>query len=257
MKIREKAIKVGNSLPASIASHLVYDGMATRMLRPLVNRVATGEFVEVVVRSGHAAGAHMIIDPKREKYYWTGIHEKFNQDMLASTLTRGMSYWDIGAHIGFFAIIASRLVGSTGTVHAFEPMPTNRVRLVSELSINKIQNVTVHAAILAEENGMEVIQSHGLSFKRMPEQSSDALDSEQIPRWTLDHLATMYGLPDVIKIDTEGMEVDILRGATSILREKRVKFVVEFQDEDDVITAKEVVKCRSFCRLSRYHWLID
>ncbi|MGD9891727.1 MAG: hypothetical protein AB7U18_10615, partial [Dehalococcoidia bacterium] len=68
MKIREKAIKVGNSLPASIASHLVYDGMATRMLRPLVNRVATGVFVEVVVRSGHAAGAHMIIDPKREKY---------------------------------------------------------------------------------------------------------------------------------------------------------------------------------------------
>ena len=55
------------------------------------------------------------------------------QQALVEIVQPGAVVWDVGAHIGFFTLLLSRLVGSSGVVHAFEPWPANvdRLRMVS------------------------------------------------------------------------------------------------------------------------------
>ncbi len=52
-----------------------------------------------------------------------GNHEPEVQELLESVLRPGMTYYDVGANVGFFAIIAARLVGPSGHVVCFEPLP--------------------------------------------------------------------------------------------------------------------------------------
>src|SRR3954453_20560144 len=73
-----------------------------KLLRPLVNRALPDELTEVIIRDGPGRGLRLRIDPQREKYYWAGSHEPHVQAVMAS---RG-TVWDIGAHVGFMALIA-------------------------------------------------------------------------------------------------------------------------------------------------------
>lgn len=85
-----------------------------------------------------------MIGPQTERSLWAGDHEAAVQHELAATLRPGIAFWVVGAHAGFFSIIAGRLVGERGWVHAFEPMPATRVRLAASATASGLTNLTVH-----------------------------------------------------------------------------------------------------------------
>src|SRR2546427_4129523 len=129
MIITDTVVALMNRTPDPLAALFRSDTLGARLLRPLINRFVPMGLTWVVVRSGTVRGLHLLIDPQHEKFYWSGTHEPPLQQTIVRILRPGMSFWDIGANIGFFTLLASRCVDDAGHVHAFDPMAQNRARL--------------------------------------------------------------------------------------------------------------------------------
>ncbi|MGE0543494.1 MAG: FkbM family methyltransferase [Dehalococcoidia bacterium] len=222
----------------------------------MINYLVPSDTSAVVIRTGHAAGMKILIHPRSEKYYWTGTHEMPCQNALASTLKPGMSFWDVGTHIGFFSLIASQKVGNAGHVHCFEPLPDNRARLNATLRLNKISNAVVHAGALAGRSGEAVLYARGSSSMWTLEPQTGASVTVPVPQWTLDQMAHEIDLPGVIKIDTEGVELEVLEGGTELLNAYHPILLVEFSNQEVLDKAKELLPEYEFHRLSHRHWLL-
>ena len=146
---------------------------------------------------------------------WVGSYEYEKQTLFAKTIEEGSVLYDIGAHVGFYTLLSSELVGPRGKVVAFEPSPRNIYYLREHLRLNRCDNVTVFEAAVAEQSGItsfeESINSH------MGHLSSKGCLEVKIVR--LDDLVSKGGIPppDYMKIDVEGAELLVLSGAKSLL----------------------------------------
>jgi len=80
---------------------------------------------------------------------WLGTYEFAKQRLFSETIREGSVVYDIGAHVGFYTLLASVLVGPKGKVVAFEPLPRNIYYLKKHLRLNQCKNVIlVEAAVL-------------------------------------------------------------------------------------------------------------
>jgi FkbM family methyltransferase len=164
-----------------------------------------------------------------------GAYEQPIADLLASTLRPGMSVLDVGAHIGYFSLVAAKLVGSTGRVWSFEPDPANRASLECNVDANGMADrVSVVPLAIASSAGNSVLYRKagdtGSSTMYLHGETGD----EQIAVTTtsLDEWADSEGWPsiDLVKIDVEGGEGAVLPGMTKLLeRNPGIVVVLEFQ----------------------------
>jgi FkbM family methyltransferase len=138
-------------------------------------------------------------------------------------LEPGMTVLDIGAHHGFYTLLASVKVGATGVVVAFEPSPREREKLLRNLALNAYTNVEVKDCALAESAGeQELIVVGGINTGcnslRRPN-VTEPTSSVAVRVEALDGFLAEHPLPpvDFIKLDAEGAELDILKGAAMLL----------------------------------------
>jgi FkbM family methyltransferase len=142
-----------------------------------------------------------------------------------SLLKPGLTILDVGANVGYFSLIAASLTGITGRVIAFEPTPSVFDRLQENIALNHLANVTAVRIAVSDENGTapffvnpDMEDSEGNSLL----QAAVASGASQIrvPLTTLDVATSQLGLKriDLLKIDVEGNEIKVLRGAHGILR---------------------------------------
>ncbi|MGI8550437.1 MAG: FkbM family methyltransferase [Dehalococcoidia bacterium] len=245
-----------NAMPPQVASQLQSERQLTRVLRPVVNRLLPQNPTPIVVRAGPAEGLRLVIFPWQEKYYWTGMHEVPVQRALARILRPGMIFWDVGAHIGLMSLIAARLVGEMGRVHAFEPMNENRARLLASIDLNGFDNITVQDKAMAATCGSTILFSNRAStmWTLVPARGEE--NGVVVDCLTLDEYACHNRTPDLIKIDAEGAEVDVLRGGERLLCDQRPAVVVEFSNYLLLNEARTLFPFYRFQRLSGYHWLL-
>ena len=146
--------------------------------------------------------------------YWLGSYETEKQQVLAKLIAQGDVVFDIGAHVGFYSLLASVLVGSTGHVYAFEPLPRNLFYLREHLRLNHISNVTVVEAAVSDRCGVAGFDEGTNSFA-----GHIAADGNlQVETLCLDEMVPgKIPPPDCIKVDAEGAEMLILSGAESVL----------------------------------------
>jgi FkbM family methyltransferase len=129
---------------------------------------------------------------------------------------------DGGAHYGFYTMLASRLVGRGGLILAFEPSFRNYRRLLTNLRLNKIENVRTFNMALGDFDGEGKLylsgypREHSMVFQR-----SKYFEPVKVRR--LDNITDELGLNKVnlIKLDTEGAELKILKGALSTIKRFR------------------------------------
>jgi FkbM family methyltransferase len=148
---------------------------------------------------------------------------------LVQHLKPGQVFYDIGANVGYYSLLASRLVGNKGLVIAIEPVIRNVIYLQKHLSLNKFTNVQILAAACSKAMsittfslGMNPALGH-LSKDRMRTRSVD-LNSRATIVLTLTVDSVMLSTrlkPDAIKIDVEGAELDVLAGAQKTLTDHR------------------------------------
>jgi FkbM family methyltransferase len=239
-----------------VIAHLRSRSLASRILRPLVNKVLPAGPITVGVMSGPARGQRLLIYPRLEKYYWTGNHERPVQETIVAMLGPGGSFWDVGAHIGFMTLIGSRLVGHAGVVHAFEPMPANRERLERNIANNSAGNVQIHALALSDENGRLTLHAHESTPMWTLVASRAATEGVEVEVRTVDSLAADLGIPALVKVDVEGAELDVLHGGVETLRRGLTTVIVEFNDTDCVAAARELLPWMAFKQLASNHWLL-
>ncbi len=131
---------------------------------------------------------------------------------------------DVGANVGGYSLLLGQWVGPNGSVHAFEPAPISYDGLVKHICLNNLTDV-VHPVRSAVGRGRSVAQlvvagTHGES--RLAVAGDTAAPSIEVSVTTIDDYCEQHQLtPDFIKVDVEGWELDVLRGARETIRRCR------------------------------------
>jgi FkbM family methyltransferase len=145
-------------------------------------------------------------------------------------LSPGMCVLDIGANIGFFAMLSACLVGPSGHVVAVEPNPRNIRLLESSRRMNGFSNMTVLQVAAGRANGLLALNtsySNGTTAS-LPSDVAEILGAETVPSIRLDALLLEVGKVDLIKIDVEGAEYPALQGCENVIRRHRPTIISEF-----------------------------
>lgn len=147
--------------------------------------------------------------------------------LLGQALRPGYTVLDIGANIGTHTLFFAKQVGPTGRVYSFEPQRIVHQQLVANIALNSLLNVQTYQAALGAEQGfvyvppIDYLQQNNFGALSM----SDQPIGEKITLMMLDEL----DLPacHVIKIDVEGMELQVLKGALKTIAKFRPILYVE------------------------------
>jgi FkbM family methyltransferase len=152
--------------------------------------------------------------------YRRKIHEpaltKFLLTRFASPACQ--NFIDVGANIGYFSCLLSKLAGPSGKVLAVEPEPHNLKLLEHNLKINQLTNVTVHACALGARDGSATLGLYKPANRgRHSILDTDARSTIEVRVRTLDDIAKSSGcgnaLWSLVKVDVEGYEGFVLAGA--------------------------------------------
>jgi FkbM family methyltransferase len=194
-------------------SELSNDTVAGRVARyPL--RILPHNLAVPILR-GKLKGIKWLIGSQRHAC-WLGIYERALQTVVAREVKPGGVFYDVGANVGFYSLLASVLIGS-GKVFAFEPLPKNICYLKRHLELNRTENVEVFEVAISDQIGaLPFLAEETRAMGRLERGGNCFVQSA-----TLDALLQEGRIapPDYIKMDIEGAELLALRGASHIFRE--------------------------------------
>ena len=186
-------------------------------------------------------GTHVVVTVPSDlgRCLWVaGCFEPNELAWLSGVLRPGMTFVDIGANIGLYSLVAARLVGTGGTVIAFEPSPRERRSLAGNLERNAIASVAVRADALGASEGRAVLhvadEAHAgqntLGGTIYPGVS--IVGEVEVRVTTLDAALAREGVErcDVVKLDVEGAEALVLAGAGEVLAGHRPLVLLELQE---------------------------
>jgi FkbM family methyltransferase len=157
-----------------------------------------------------------------------GRYEEQEIDFARRVLRPGDIAVDAGAHIGFFTVQMAAAVGATGHVYAFEPFDGNADLLERSVAENRFEDrVTVQRAAVGAAAGsatltfpVETLNSGGAYLLRDGTAPLIGNQKQEVPLVALDELEIRRPVR-FIKMDVEGAEPQVIKGATRILREDR------------------------------------
>jgi FkbM family methyltransferase len=130
--------------------------------------------------------------------------------------------FDVGANVGYYTALGSKLTGAQGKVYSFEPSIRNISYLYRHVEINKLNNVTIIPSACSDSPSiLNFIESSNTATGRLENSEISGTSGTKvtiIPTVTLDAIADkIKKLPNVLKIDVEGAEVAVLKGAEKII----------------------------------------
>ncbi len=167
-----------------------------------------------------------------------GVYNEFDTKLVQDHVNSGDVVIDVGAHIGYFSLLFSNLVGETGHVYSFEPEPKNIKLLKKSITINNIQNISLEphpVSNINESCKLYVGQfTSGGNRIHCPDKMIELYEKEPINVETLvldDYFSKLNLLNKInfVKMDCEGSELRVLQGMKKILREsKNLKIFIEF-----------------------------
>jgi FkbM family methyltransferase len=144
----------------------------------------------------------------------SSIEMRFVRDWM---LRPGAKVIECGAHHGYNTIMLSRWVGNAGSVYACEPMPDNIQVIERNLELNEIKNVRIVGRALGPSSGSVRFRAQSNSAP-LGNRTTRGL---AVDMTTIDELCEAEGfVPDLIKVDVEGYEVDLLQGASRALQRR-------------------------------------
>lgn len=225
-------------------------------------------FERIGMRLGRAAGWGVLRNPLRNAYYWllfllTGgrglrcilpngevvrllprfryaTWNPFEYAAFREVLRDGDVAIDIGANVGVYALLFGQWVGPRGRVYAFEPAAGARKGLTRHIALNALRDVIVTRpeAITGKDGSTRFSGDDANGANRVitaSEHPDAPTDVISVPAITLDRFCAEQGIrPALLKIDVEGAELDVLRGARETLRKGRGRLAVFVELHPDV-----------------------
>jgi FkbM family methyltransferase len=178
-------------------------------------------------------------DSELSQYIYQKIFETEEINFVEKFLKKGDYFIDVGTNIGFFSLLAAKIIGKDGKVFSFEPTTNTYNRLLDNIAINKLTNVTAIKKAISDQCGMLELNTSkdgydawnsfvkplvGVNYK-----------TELVETITLDsffELNPIFEKVKLIKIDIEGWEKFALSGGTKFLSKKGAPAIlIEFEEE--------------------------
>lgn len=237
---------------------------AFRRVEPLWNRTLAATlyrrgFPVVVngetIRLGYAYGARLA----KQHAYEPDIAVPF-----AAAIQPGVTVLDIGAHVGVLSLIAAQRVGPRGRVVAFEPAPASLAALRAHCRYNGAvgDRVTIAPVVASDAEGTVPFYTFGDSMAaslakanvaELNAQHPTTVTSVEVRAVRLDHYCVERGWTiDVIKIDVEGAELRVLRGARALLERDRPRVFCEIHPKQMANVGDSVAELETFVRSVGY-----
>jgi len=151
-------------------------------------------------------------------YYYFGFYEKGTMHIINKCLQKGDIFVDAGSSVGQMSLLASKIVGSTGRVLAFEPHTGRYSDLLNSIVKNNCKNITAFNVGLGMKNGEIRLYKDRCSPSMVKKKDDEPFEIVKI--MTLDTVLTNEGIHNVhmIKIDVEGFELAVLKGANHLFK---------------------------------------
>jgi FkbM family methyltransferase len=244
-------------LPDGALSHVPGGLRARTSVSRFVSRhliPARSEWVQV--QDGLANGLWIHIDLANERTWWLGTHEPATQEALRQVLGPDKVMYDVGAHVGFYALPAARLGAE---VIAFEPDPESAARLRAHVDRNGLGNKvrTVEAAAWSSS-------CPSITFRRGLPRSQGGVcwrdhqpvlangEVIEVAAVCLDDFVASRGPgPHVIKVDVEGSESEVLKGAANTLRNHHPVLIIEVHTAHEYAAITQILENAAYT--ARWH----
>lgn len=197
-----------------------------RLIRSAIWDLRTVLFGRGLIRSVLADGS-VICHPAGTsiaKMLFVGNFETAEISFVRNSLKPGDIFLDVGANVGIYTLIASRLVGAAGHVYAFEPSRREANLLRHNIALARLENVTVIEAALSDRSGtarLAIADDGGLNSFADTHRADRRIESwQEVETIRLDDFVRNYAVEkvDFIKMDVEGAEKLVLEGADQLLR---------------------------------------
>jgi FkbM family methyltransferase len=177
--------------------------------------------------------------------FWSASDfEAPERDVMRRLLQGCKVFVDAGANLGVYSLLASRVAGEGALVLSFEPSPIELRKLLVTIEWNDLRNVLVCPFALSDTNGTlsfyESLEGHG-ALNRMdrPGDNRTRYRQTMVQAITLDSYTALLGIEkvDFIKIDVEGHELPMLRGAQKTIDRSRPMMMIEMEDKRSSATS--------------------
>ncbi len=178
------------------------------------------------------------IEPKNDEgversMFCHGTYEQGTLYILKKCLNVDDVFIDVGANIGLMSIIASNIIGDKGKVLSFEPDSKICSILKHNIQINSVSNTTVFNFALGAKKDKGYLQqrvdaNRGSNFLSFDDRNKN---SKEVLIFTLDEIKQEQKISEIklIKIDVEGWETEVLKGARDILQKSNAPIlIIEF-----------------------------
>ncbi len=179
-----------------------------------------------------------LADPEQLKVYFYGhYHERYEADLVQRLLSGDDVFWDIGANVGYFTLVAATALKNRGRIVAFEPGKNAYARLVANLALNPYRNIQTYPVAVSDREGEAVLHLLGdiadTSASLYP--AGQAQAGQEVCRTVaLDHFLDSEGLrpPDLVKLDAEGAELAVLQGAQKLINDSPPLWLMEMEEKN-------------------------
>ncbi len=175
--------------------------------------------------------------PEANTFYYYGNCEANLTSFLLRFMKEGTTFIDVGAHIGFYSMLTSHLVGTKGKVYSFEPTPWTYSLL--KKNTEKLSNVIATNAGASDSIGEFSFSDYGPGYGAYNSASAEGtilkFKPNEIKAKTiqLDSFFSQNSIrPDFIKLDAEGLEHKILAGLSQTLKDSRPLITLEMAGDE-------------------------
>jgi FkbM family methyltransferase len=196
-----------------------------------------------------------------------GTYEPSFYQPFVERIKPGMVILDIGAHVGLFTLGAAKRVGPRGKVYSFEPAPATFELLRRQICLNGWRDrVEAVRCVVSDVVGTVPFYAHGTSMAASlcrenvellnPERLAAPACRHDVASVTIDALCLERKIaPDVVKIDVEGAELRVLRGARNILETGQVVILCEIHPQQTVNCGSSAAELESF--LAKFGYTVE
>jgi FkbM family methyltransferase len=166
-------------------------------------------------------------DGSSSRLYLAGFDENLTLfDVYRRAATPATVAVDVGANIGVHSLVLSRCVGKQGSVYSYEPSTALHGKFLKNMELNEVSNVTLREVGAGAANSVMRFQPSEGEFN-VGLGRFESQGPKEVKVVTLDSELPLLGKVSLIKIDVEGMELDVIRGARRMLREQHPALVLE------------------------------
>jgi len=236
MMVKDILIKLVDSVPFGVRNKIKnIPGLKQLQSLLLKKLVSNKEFV-ATISGGPAKGLVFPVQMPQDKLMWIGTWELDFADTLYRYIEPGWICYDIGGYKGYYAGIMA--LKGAAEVFVFEPMPANAEKIKKLIALNSNLPIQLKEYAVSDTCGK-------VSFKLMPEETMGKLEKSSFQEnekevsqlvvdcITIDYLVNKgFPSPDFIKIDVEGAEEFVLKGAKDLLGKMKPVLMIEIHSKE-------------------------